>query len=348
MSLLHPPALSDPPDSDPPPDHPDPRVQVLLGLVGDLTGTQRRSNALAAERYRVLDTLRARWEDTFGASMSADPSGIRFRSMRAQIAAALLIPERTVETMLFTARHLIHDLPTTFGQLSEGRITERHARILSDAAAGLSSDELGQLEAQALPYAEKLTPSKFDRKVRLLRARISPEKLEERTAAAFQVREVQLDPSHDGMAWLHLYLAAEDAVAGYHRFDTNARRLAGPDEPRTLAQLRADVARDILLDDGVLLPPRDGETAFRVPSGTHRGIAPTVHVTVPALTLNGTDDTPAVLDGYGPIDPETARRLAGLSKCLYRILTHPDTGVMVQFGRKRYKPMKELGRYLVH
>src|SRR4051812_37357160 len=212
--------------------------------------------------------------------------------------------------MLFTARHLIHDLPTTFGRLSEGRITERHARIVSDAAAGLSPAEQAELERQALPSAEKLTPSKFDRKVRLLRARISPEKLEERNAAAFKVREVQLDPSHDGMAWLHLHLAAEDAVAGYHRFDTNARRLAGPDEPRTLAQLRADVARDILLDDGVLLPPRDGETEFRVPSGKHRGIAPTVHVTVPALTLNGTDDTPAILDGYGPIARETARRLA--------------------------------------
>jgi hypothetical protein len=100
MSLLHPPALPDPPDSDPPPpgwDHPDWRVRELLSLVDDLTATQRRANALAADRYQVLDTLRARWEDTFGASMSAAPSGIRFRSMRAQLAATLLIPERTVE-----------------------------------------------------------------------------------------------------------------------------------------------------------------------------------------------------------------------------------------------------------
>src|SRR3954454_24904814 len=148
MSLALPPALGDPPDPDA---HPDPRVRELLDLVENLTDTQRRANALAAERYRALDTLRSRWEDTFGASMSADPSGIRFRSMRAQIATVLLIPERTVETMLFTARHLIHDLPTTFERLSEGRISERHARILSEAAADLSPDDLAELEAQALP-----------------------------------------------------------------------------------------------------------------------------------------------------------------------------------------------------
>src|SRR3954449_10676135 len=158
MSLLHPPALPDPPDSDPPPegsDHPDPRVRELLGLVADPTGTQRRANSLAADRYRVLDAPRTRWEDTYGASMSADPSGIRFRSMRAQIAAVLLTPERTVETLLVTARSLISDLPATFARLAEGRISDRHARILSDSISGLDPADRAMLEEQLLPSAEK-------------------------------------------------------------------------------------------------------------------------------------------------------------------------------------------------
>ena len=79
MSLALPPALGDPPESDPPDPKPD-----LIGLVDDLAGNQRRVNALAAERYRTLDALRLRWEDEYGASMSADPSGIRFRSLRAR------------------------------------------------------------------------------------------------------------------------------------------------------------------------------------------------------------------------------------------------------------------------
>src|SRR3954454_14729728 len=263
MSLALPPALSDPPDPDA---HPDPRVRELLDLVENLTDTQRRANALAAERYRALDTLRTRWEDTYGASMSADPSGIRFRSMRAQIAAVLLLPERTVETLLVTARQLIHDLPATFARLSEGRVSDRHARVMSDTVAGLDAADRVLLEERLLPSAEKLSPAKFDRKVRLAVATLHPEQLEERARAARENREFSLEPSRDGMAWLHHHLPAEDAVAIWNRGDATARHLAGPDEPRTIAQLRSDVIRDLLLDDGVLLPPDEGEQGLREPS----------------------------------------------------------------------------------
>ncbi len=40
------------------------------------------------------------------------------------------------------------------------------------------------------------------------------------------------------------------------------------------------------------------------------GISAIVNVTVPVLTLMGTSEEPGELEGYGPIDPETARRLA--------------------------------------
>ena len=345
MSLLQPPALGGPPDPDAPP--PDPRTDELLALVGDLTDTQRRANALAAERYRALDALRQRWEETYGASMSADPSGIRFRSMRAQIAVVLLMPERSVETLLFTARSLIHDLPATFARLSAGRISDRHARILSDSIAGLATEDRAALEQQLLPAAATLTPSKFERKVRLAVATLHPEQLEEKARAARGMREYVLEPAPDGMAWLHHYLPAEHAVAIWNRADATARHLAGPDEPRTVAQLRSDVIQDILLDDGVLLPPEQGEQGLREPSRQHRGLTPAVQVTVPVLTLNGVENTPAVLKGYGPIDPETARRLAGTSKGFYRILTHPVTGAILQYERDRRDVPVELRRYVV-
>ncbi|WP_210509091.1 HNH endonuclease signature motif containing protein [Naasia sp. SYSU D00057] len=345
MSLLHPPALGGPPDPDSPP--PDPRRDELLTLVGELTDTQRRANALAAERYRALDTLRQRWEETYGASMSADPSGIRFRSMRAQIAVVLLMPERSVETQLATARALIHALPATFDRLAEGRISDRHARILSDSISGLPHEDRVLLEERLLPAAETLAPAKFERKVRLAVATLHPEQLEEKARAAREMREFTLEAAADGMAWLHHYLPAEDAVAIWNRADATARHLAGSDEPRSVSQLRSDVVRDILLDDGVLLPPEQGEQGLRAPSKQNRGIAPTVQVTVPVLTLNGVDDTPGILKGYGPIDPETARRLAGTSTGLQRILTHPVTGVVLQYGRGRREVPVELRRYVV-
>ena len=82
----------------------------------------------------------------------------------------------------------------------------------------------------------------------------------------------------------------------------DAARAPGDVDRRTPDQVRADVARDLLLH-GV---PPIGE-AFHVAAAT---IRPTVHVTVPVLTLLGLDEAPAELDGYGPIDPDTARALA--------------------------------------
>ncbi|GAB3548402.1 hypothetical protein GCM10027404_12230 [Arthrobacter tumbae] len=50
----------------------------------------------------------------------------------------------------------------------------------------------------------------------------------------------------------------------------------------------------------------------------------------------------AVLEGYGPIDPETAARLAGHAPSFTRILTHPETGAALSIGRASYRPPKHL------
>ena len=71
-----------------------------------------------------------------------------------------------------------------------------------------------------------------------------------------------------------------------------------------------------------------------------------MHVTVPALTLLGRSDEPAILEGYGPIDPETARRLAGTATSWSRILTHPETGCRLSMGREQYAPPADMRRYL--
>lgn len=76
--------------------------------------------------------------------------------------------------------------------------------------------------------------------------------------------------------------------------------------------------------------------------GALRGIRPTVIVTVPVMTLLGKSDEPAELEGYGPIDPETARELAGEATSFLRLLVHPETGVPLSLGRDRYKVPKDL------
>jgi hypothetical protein len=67
---------------------------------------------------------------------------------------------------------------------------------------------------------------------------------------------------------------------------------------------------------------------------------------VPALSLLGLSNEPATLEGYGPIDMDTARRLVGNATSFTRILTHPETGTILSVGRDKYRVPKALKRWL--
>ena len=73
-----------------------------------------------------------------------------------------------------------------------------------------------------------------------------------------------------------------------------------------------------------------------------RGIKVDVALLVPALTLLGRSDEPAVLEGYGPIDLDTAKELVGNATSFVRILTHQEPGAFLSVGRDRYRPPADL------
>ena len=108
-----------------------------------------------------------------------------------------------------------------------------------------------------------------------------------------------------------------------------------PDETRTLAQITADVIIDLLLDGECESTPESA-----------RGIRPTVFVTVPALALatGNPECGTAEVDGIGPIDLDTATRLVGAASEWTRILTHPETGMILSVSRDRYRPPAAIAR----
>ncbi|HTN54740.1 MAG TPA: HNH endonuclease signature motif containing protein, partial [Microbacterium sp.] len=110
-------------------------------------------------------------------------------------------------------------------------------------------------------------------------------------------------------------------------------------DPRTFGQKRADLALDLLLTGA----PAGHDT----PDGLIAAITATVTVTVPALTLmgaTGIESPAAELEGRSPIDPETARMLAGAASGWNRVLTHPVGGAMLAVDR--YRPGEQLKRHL--
>ncbi|MHA7292574.1 DUF222 domain-containing protein [Arthrobacter sp. HLT1-21] len=162
-------------------------------------------------------------------------------------------------------------------------------------------------ESRLITLAGRTTVTKFCRQAGRLREALHPESISTRHQKAVRERGVLLNPAYDGMAWLAAYLPVEDAAGIYHRVDTAARNMQGPDEPRTLTQLRADVLIDALTGAG---PGSVGETHPERATGDSFarsqaeapgegnqsgegnqfwGVQAKVFVTVPVLTLMGGD-----------------------------------------------------------
>lgn len=73
-----------------------------------------------------------------------------------------------------------------------------------------------------------------------------------------------------------------------------------------------------------------------------------VLVTVSAETLLGISDTPAHLDGHGPITAGHARRLAGSGDTTWRrLLTDPASGAILDIGRTRYTPTTAIADHVL-
>ena len=72
--------------------------------------------------------------------------------------------------------------------------------------------------------------------------------IEQRHVQSVAERRVLFAPDRDGMAWLSAYLPADTASGIWARTTAAARAVQGPEEARTLTQLRADQLATWLLE----------------------------------------------------------------------------------------------------
>lgn len=310
---------------------------TMSNLIDALVDIDASLSTLAAARAELLESIRSWSSITEAANERSTPHSrdLAFRSVRAEVACALRLPERTVENLFGEARMLVRELPAATQALRSGEITYRHAQVIIDHAADLEGEQRARFERLAVPIAATSTVSSLERQARRLRESINADTILERTRAAVERREVTWSPGRDGMGWLSLYLPVADGLAIHSRATDAARKLrdlerpTAPTPPRTLAQLRLDVMRDALMSG-----------PFEALGGSL--VHPDVHVTVPVFSLMGATDEPATLDGYGPIDAETARQLAAHAPTFVRVLIHPHTGAVLSYDRERYSTPADL------
>ncbi|MBG6190943.1 hypothetical protein IWX64_001897 [Arthrobacter sp. CAN_A212] len=276
-----------------------------------------------------------------------DPRGWGYEATltAAEISAALHLPERTAGFLVEHSTLLTRYYPATLEALEAGKLSRRHAWAVVEEATGIPDTDptaTAEFEARLIGMASQTTVVKFRQQANRLREKLHPESVTARHQKAVKERGVYLTPAYDGMAWLEAYLPVDQAAGIFHRVDTAARNLQGPDEARTLTQLRADVLADVLTSAGTTDgADASGGLAGRGGAGAYWGVQAKVFVTVPVMTLLG-GDTPGELEGYGPIDPDTARRLAGHAPSFTRILTHPFTGARLGADATTYRVPKDL------
>jgi len=306
-------------------------------------------------------TLDPAWDDSRGRTPGAvrrDRVDLAQRAAAAEMAVRLRLSEQTIRTRATHIEALQERCPRLWDEFAAGRTSERHAVEAARLATSLPRDDetWSAFDDGVADTATKLTPAKFAVAARALRERVHAESIDARHRRAARDRGVWMTPELDGMASLNALLPAERARSIMARLDRAARHLrAAPDEERTVAQLRADVLADL-----TTMPAPDRTTAgapsptpglreeavsSAAAARTHPS-TPTVVVTVPALTLLGADNRPATLEGYGPIDLDTARRLAGEASSWVRLLTHPVTGAPLVLDRQTYRVPVALRRWL--
>jgi hypothetical protein len=269
-------------------------------------------------------------------------------AVAAEIAGVLTIGERAAAALLYQSQVLASRLPLTLAGLQAGSLSWAHAKAVVEETSTLDAAGAASLEAHFLdpdaPHPARgampgeLVPHRFRHKVRTWRERHHPESLEKRHAKGVADRRVEHRPDRDGMAWFNAHLPADTASAMWNRSTSIARGMQGPDETRTLTQLRADIFASAVLRNG----QSPGDVAADVPTPHAQ-----VLVTVPVFSLLGLTDEPAVLDGHGPVPASMARRLvADGAGSFYRVLVDPRDGAPLEIGRTSYRVTKAIRRWL--
>ena len=250
-----------------------------------------------------------------------------------EIAAALTLTRRASENELSRAMSLNGRLRRVLLALTAGTIDAARAKVFDQALGHLPDDTVDSVLDQILDEARDLTTGQLRAALNRIVLSIDPEG----TASAFEEglgdRGVTTYPNPDltGSFLVHNANPTDIAAARAH-IEELARALKSDSDPRTLEQIRADVALDLL--KGQCVHQVEGSGASRT------------NLMVPLETLLGLSDEPGELEGYGAVVAEIARKSAIENVDGKWTFTVVDNGRPVATGTLSRRPTAAQRRHL--
>jgi len=240
-----------------------------------------------------------------------------------EVAAALTLTRRTSEIELSRAVSLTGRLVRVWRSMSRGEIDLARAKIFDQTLGHLPEESVDAVLDQVLDEATGLTTGQLRARLGRLVLEIDPDGTRSSYEQGLEERHVAVGSNPDHTANFSIYSAPpEDVTAARANVERIARSLKTSEEPRTLEQIRADVALDLLMG-----------RHFGGGSGGGR-----VDVTVPALTLAGLSDEPGHLDGFGPVFAEIARKTVRENIDGEWVFTVTDNGRPIATGTLSRRP----------
>ncbi|MGD2043370.1 MAG: DUF222 domain-containing protein [Acidimicrobiia bacterium] len=257
---------------------------------------QARERQLAhIQAQAMADTVETAYSAPGHSGSDVERLQEQFEYAADELRPALTLSRRAAEYKLSMATSILEQLPQVWVLLDQGHIDLPKARAFVNGTCHLPPEIARSVVAQLADVAQTLTVGQLQRRIRKLCITIDPEHAAKREKTAHEDRRLVIEPTEDGVGDLHLFgIKLGDARAIGRRVNRHMISLKKEDRSgRTHDQLRADIARDLLL----------GELS----SGGGRGL---VDIHVPVATLEGSNE-PGHIGGLGPVTAETAREIVG-------------------------------------
>jgi hypothetical protein len=255
---------------------------------------QARERQLAhVQAGSMADCVEISYSEAGDTDSPVERLGEQFEYASDEIRAALTLTRRSSEYRLSMATDIRERLPQVWSLMDRGLIDLPKARAFADGTCHVDQDTARSVVSRLAAAAPRLTVGQLKQRIRRLCIVVDPDSAEKREQTAHDERKLVIEPTIDGTAELHLFgLRLEDARAIGRRVNGHMISLQKEDRSgRTHDQLRADIARDLLLGSN--------------PTNGGRGI---VDIHVPVSTLDGGTE-PGSVGGHGPVTAETARRI---------------------------------------
>jgi hypothetical protein len=254
-----------------------------------------------------------------------------YRSAHAEVGLRLGLGAGTETRLISDATRFTERLPATLDAMCSGELTYAKGKVILDETENIDDPEiLAKVETKALEVAGGFAAPRLREKVQRFIEQLDADALRKRAEKARADRAVRLHRRPDGMAEVNAFLPIEVALPFFGVVDTVAHACQGPDEDRTIDQLRADVLVDLVCH------PADQPSRV-----THE-----VQVVATAeflLHRDGAD--PARLADGTPLPDDLARAIAADSRWRL-ILTDPLTRHLLDVGARAYEPPDRTVRFI--